>query len=150
MIKFDPFWTDQIQKNKNKTVIFILSVNVTTFYSNIFWLVRNPIWSSLIKFDQLWTNLILKNPKQNSHCYPFCKWAQRGHSKVGSKMKTYSVYASSIQGRFPPLAKYINMYEMDSISSLLDRCLPSWALMLANLGFPGFASASIWKTIDKK
>ena len=55
MIKFDPFWTDQIQKNKNKTVIFILSVNVTTFYSNIFWLVRNPIWSSLIHFGQIWS-----------------------------------------------------------------------------------------------
>ena len=32
-------------------------VSVTTFYSDIFWLDRNLIWSSLIKFDALWTDL---------------------------------------------------------------------------------------------
>ena len=42
------------------------------------------------------------------------------------------------------------MYAMASISSLLDRSLPSMALMLANLGFPGFWSASICKAIDQK
>ena len=30
-IKFDPFWTDLIQKIQNKTIVFILSLNVTTF-----------------------------------------------------------------------------------------------------------------------
>jgi hypothetical protein len=30
LVKFDPFWTDLIQ---NKTAIFILMVDVTTFYS---------------------------------------------------------------------------------------------------------------------
>ena len=35
--KFDPFWTDLIQKkSKRKMAIFILFRNVTTFYSNIF------------------------------------------------------------------------------------------------------------------
>ena len=77
LIKFDPFLTDLIQKKiKKTTLISILSVNVTTFYSNIFWLTRNPIdqvwsslikfdqvWSSLINFDQLWTDLIQKNLK---------------------------------------------------------------------------------------
>ena len=79
-IKFDQVWSSLnhfghiwSKKIKNKTVIFILSVNVTTFYSNIYWLVRNPIWSSLIKSDPFWTDLIQKNQKQNSHFYPFCK-----------------------------------------------------------------------------
>ena len=39
-------WSKKIQ---NKKVISILFLDVTTFYSNIFWLVRNPIWSNLIK-----------------------------------------------------------------------------------------------------
>ena len=60
LIKFDPFWTDLIQKNKNKTDIFILFKNVTTFYSNIFRLVRK---SSLIKFDPFWADLIKKKSK---------------------------------------------------------------------------------------
>jgi hypothetical protein len=50
LIKFDPFWTDLIQKNQKQTAIFILSLNVTTFYSNIFRLVKK---SNLIKFDQV-------------------------------------------------------------------------------------------------
>ena len=58
MIKFDPFWTDLIQKNQSITAIFILSVNVTNFCSNIFRLVRNPIWSSLIHFGQIWSKKI--------------------------------------------------------------------------------------------
>merc|ERR1711894_731824 len=57
LIKFDPFWTDLIQKIKNKTAIFILSVNVTNFYRNIFRLVRK---SNLIQFDPFWTDLIQK------------------------------------------------------------------------------------------
>ena len=28
---------------------------MTNFYSNIFWLVRNPIWSCLIHFGQIWS-----------------------------------------------------------------------------------------------
>merc|ERR1711894_706955 len=70
LIKFDPFWTDLIKKIKNKTAIFILSVNVTNFYRNIFRLVRK---SSLIQFDPFWTDLLQKNQKQKSHFYPFCK-----------------------------------------------------------------------------
>ena len=61
-IQFDQIWSilnrSDPKKIKNITGIFILSVNVTTFYSNIFRLVRNPIWSSLIKFDQVWSSLI--------------------------------------------------------------------------------------------
>ena len=60
LIRFDQVWTDLIQnkKTKNKTVISILSVNVATFYSNMFWLGRNPVWTDL---------------KSNSHFYPICK-----------------------------------------------------------------------------
>ena len=64
-IQFDQVWSSlyhfgQIwsKKIKNKTAIFILFVNVTTFYSNIFWLVRNSIWSSLIHFGQIWSKKI--------------------------------------------------------------------------------------------
>jgi hypothetical protein len=71
-LQFDKIWSilDQIwsKKIKNKTAIFILSVNVTTFYSNILRLVRK---SNLIKFDQVWTDLIQKNQKQNSHFFLF-------------------------------------------------------------------------------
>ena len=70
LIHFGRIWSNLIQ---NKIAIFILVVNVTTLYRNIFWLVRNPIWASLIKFDPFWTDLIQKNPKSNSHFYPFCK-----------------------------------------------------------------------------
>ena len=70
LIKFDQVWSSldrsDLKKPKNKTVIFILSVNVTTFYSNIFRLVRNPIWSSLIKFDPFWTDLIQKKSKNKT------------------------------------------------------------------------------------
>ena len=69
-IQFDQFWSSFIhfgriwsKKIKNEMAIFILFKNVTTFYSYIFWLVRNPIWSSLIKFDPFWTDLIQKNQK---------------------------------------------------------------------------------------
>jgi hypothetical protein len=48
------FWQTWSKKIKNEIVISILSVNVKTFYRNIFWFVRNPIWSSLIKFDRVW------------------------------------------------------------------------------------------------
>ena len=39
--KFRQTWSKKIQ---NKTAIVIIFVNVATFYSTIFWLVRNPIW----------------------------------------------------------------------------------------------------------
>ena len=39
--KFNPFWTDLIQ---NKTAIFLLMVNVTTFYSIILW--SNRYWAT--------------------------------------------------------------------------------------------------------
>ena len=58
LTKFDPFWT------QNKTIIFILLINVTTYYSKIFWLMRNPFWSSLIKFDPFWTILDRSDPKK--------------------------------------------------------------------------------------
>ena len=51
LINFGQIWSKQIQ---NKTALVILFVNMATFYSNIFWLMRNPIWSSLIKFDPFW------------------------------------------------------------------------------------------------
>ena len=45
--KFDPFWTDLIQKkSKNKIVIFILYKNVTTFYAKFFWYLQ-PLRSFL-------------------------------------------------------------------------------------------------------
>ena len=52
------WWEIQFGQIWNKTVISILSVNVATFYSNMFWLVRNPVWTDL---------------KSNSHFYPICK-----------------------------------------------------------------------------
>ena len=57
-IKFDQVWSilDRSDLFKNKITIFILMVNVTTFYSNIFWMVRNPVWSSLIK---IWSKKII-------------------------------------------------------------------------------------------
>ena len=49
--KFDSFWTDLIQiKSKNKMAIFILFINVTTFYSNIFWFVQ-PFRSFFLQKD---------------------------------------------------------------------------------------------------
>ena len=59
LIHFGQIWSIKIQ---NKTAIFILSVNVTTFYSNIFRLVRK---SNLIKFDQVWSILDRSDPKKS-------------------------------------------------------------------------------------
>ena len=55
LIHFGQIWSNLIQ---NKIAIFILVVNVTTLYRNIFWLVRNPIWASLIHFGQIWSKKI--------------------------------------------------------------------------------------------
>ena len=74
LIHFDPFWTDFIWSGQKKLTMYILMIKVTTFYCNIFWLVRIPIWSSLIHFDPFWTDLIQKIQKQSSHFYPFCKY----------------------------------------------------------------------------
>ena len=52
----DPIWSKKIM------IIFTIMVNVTTFYSNIFWLVRTPIWSSLIHFDPFWSILDRSDP----------------------------------------------------------------------------------------
>ena len=78
LINFDPFWTDLIQKNQKQIAIFILSVNVTNFYRNIFRLVRksNLIkfdqgWSSLIKVDQVWSILDRSGPKKSKIKLPF-------------------------------------------------------------------------------
>ena len=35
LVKFNPFWTDLIQSDPKKIAIFILMVDVTTFYSII-------------------------------------------------------------------------------------------------------------------
>ena len=70
LIHFGQIWSKKI---KNKTAIFILSVNVTNFYRNIFRLVRK---SNLIKFDQVWSVLDRSDPKKskkNQPFYPFCK-----------------------------------------------------------------------------
>ena len=77
-IQFDQVWSSLIhfgqiwskKKFKNKTVIFILSVNMTSFHWKIYKLVRK---SNLIMFDPFWTDLIKKNQKVNLHFYPFCK-----------------------------------------------------------------------------
>ena len=61
LIHFGQIWSKKI---KNKTAIFILSVNVTTFYSNIFRLVRK---SNLIKFDQVWSILDGSDPKKSKN-----------------------------------------------------------------------------------
>ena len=67
-IHFDQVWSildrSDPKKIKNKTAIFILSVNVTTFYSNIFRLVRK---SNLIKFDQVWSILDGSDPKKSKN-----------------------------------------------------------------------------------
>ena len=47
---------DRSDPKKNQTVISILSINVTTFYNNIFWLVK-------IQFDQVWSILDRSDPK---------------------------------------------------------------------------------------
>ena len=63
LIKFNPVWSildrsDQKMNQKNPALFILFVVNVTTFYGNIFWLVRNPIWSSLIHFGQIWSKKI--------------------------------------------------------------------------------------------
>ena len=57
LIHFEQIWC---KNPKEKTIFIIPFVNVKTFYTNIFWLVRNPIWSSLIHFL---TDLIQKKIK---------------------------------------------------------------------------------------
>ena len=59
LIHFGQIWSKKI---KNKIAIFIPSVNVTTFYSNIFRLERK---ANLIKFDQVWSILDRSDPKKS-------------------------------------------------------------------------------------
>ena len=74
-IQFDQVWSSLIhfgqiwsKKIKNKPAIFILSLNVTTFYCNIFRLLRK---SNLIKFDQVWSILDRSYPKKSKTKQPF-------------------------------------------------------------------------------
>ena len=75
-IQFDQVWSildsGQIwsKKIKNKTILSVLSVNVKTFYSHIFWLVRSPVLSSLIKFEQVWSTLDRSDPKKSKTKQP--------------------------------------------------------------------------------
>ena len=55
IIQFDQVWSIL---DRNETAIFNLFISVTIVYSNIFWLLRNPIWSSLIKFGRIWSKKI--------------------------------------------------------------------------------------------
>ena len=57
LIHFGQIWSKKIQ---NQTAIFILFVNVKTFYRNIFLICEK---SNLIKFDPFWTDLIKKKSK---------------------------------------------------------------------------------------
>jgi len=61
LIKFDPFWTDLIQKNQKQSSHFYPFCKCDNFYCNIFRLVRNPIWSNLIHFGQIWSKKKIKN-----------------------------------------------------------------------------------------
>jgi len=70
-IQFNQVWSilDRCDPKeiKNQITIFILMVNVTTFYSNNFWLVKiqfDQVWSSLIHFGQIWSKKI-KNKTAN-------------------------------------------------------------------------------------
>ena len=58
LIKLEQIWSNKIKKETN---IFILFINVTNFYPNIFWLVKNPIWSSLDRFDQTTIFILIIN-----------------------------------------------------------------------------------------
>ena len=102
LIKFNPFWTDLIQKIKNKTAIFILSVNVTTFYSNIFRLVRNPLWSSLIHFGQIWSKKI----------------------KNKTAIFILSVNVTTFYSNIFRLVRKSNLIKFDQVWSILDRSDP--------------------------
>ena len=60
--KIDQVWSifdrSDPKKIKNQTAISILSVSVTTFYNNIFWLVK-------IEFDQVWSSLDRSDPNKS-------------------------------------------------------------------------------------
>ena len=65
LIDFGRIWSKKI---KNKTAIFILSVNVATFNSNTFLIGEK---SNLIKFDQVWSILDGSDPKKSKLKQPF-------------------------------------------------------------------------------
>ena len=55
LIQFDPFWTDLIHFDKK-----IKFENLMIYFND--YLIRNPIWSSLIHFDPIWSSLIQFDP----------------------------------------------------------------------------------------
>ena len=76
LIKFDQVWfildgSDQKKILKNPA-ISILSVNMTTFYSIIFWLVRK---SYLFKFNQVWSIFDGSDPKKSKIKEPFLSFS---------------------------------------------------------------------------
>ena len=115
-IQFDQVWSSLIhfwqiwsKKIKNKTVVSILSVNVTTFYCNILRLVRK---SNLINFDQLWSTLDRSDPKEskiNSQCYPFCKCGNLVRNPIWSSLIKFDPFWTDlIQIFFYPFCKCDN------------------------------------------
>ena len=60
---FRQIWSNLI---KNEMTIFILMINVTTLYVNIFLIGEN---SNLIKFDPFWTVLIQSDEKHNDNFF---------------------------------------------------------------------------------
>ena len=92
VVNFDLFWTDLIQ-------------NVTTFYINIFLLLRNQIWSSLIHFGQIW------------------------FKKIKNKRAIFilSVNVTIFYRNIFRLLRKSNMIKFDQVWSILDRSDSIWS-----------------------
>ena len=143
MIHFGQIWSKKI---KNKTAISILSVNVTTFYSNIFRLVRNPIWSGLIKFDPFWTDLIKKKIYKKQTFLFFLKmwqlfivkfldWWEIQFDQVWSTLIHFGrIWSKKIKNKmaifilFKNVTFYINIFRLVRKSSLI-KFYQVWSIL---------------------
>ena len=122
------------------------SWNVTTFYINIVWLVRNPIWSSLIHFGQIWSknfknktfNFILsvnvttfysnilrlmRNPICSSLIHFGQIWSKK-KIKIKTAIFILSVNVTTFYSNISRLARKSNLIKFDPFWSILDKSDP--------------------------
>ena len=103
LIHFGQIWSKKIQ---NKMAIFILFKNVTTYYTNIFRLVRK---SNLIKFLQFWSILDRSDPKK---------------IKNRTVIFILSVNMTTFHWKIYKLVRKSNLIKFDHVWSILDRSDP--------------------------
>ena len=141
IIQFDQVWST-LDRSDPKKYHF---VNVTNFYSNIFGLVRNPLWSSLIHFVQIWSKKIKNNNFLIGQKYNLIKfdpfWTDLIHFDKKNKILTDLIKSDQKINKIENLIIYLNDYFIrNQIWSSLIHFGQIWSILIKK--------NKIWKSDD--